>query len=86
MAVQIVTTEDLHTFKIELINEIKQILNEKTNAPKKWLKSSEVRKMLNISTGTLQTLRVNGSLPCTKVGGTNYFSLSDIELLMKNDK
>lgn len=86
MAVQIVTTEDLHTFKIELINEIKQILNEKTNAPKKWLKSSEVRKMLNISTGTLQSLRVNGSLPCTKVGGTNYFSLSDIELLMKNDK
>lgn len=86
MAVQIVTTEDLHTFKIELINEIKQILNEKTNAPKKWLKSSEVRKILNISTGTLQTLRVNGSLPCTKVGGTNYFSLTDIELLMKNDK
>lgn len=86
MAVQIVTTEDLHTFKIELINEIKQILNEKTNAPKKWLKSSEVRKMLNISTGTLQSLRVNGSLPCTKVGGTNYFSLTDIELLMKNDK
>ncbi len=86
MAVQIVTTEDLHTFKIELINEIKQILNEKTNTPKKWLKSSEVRKILNISTGTLQTLRVNGSLPCTKVGGTNYFSLTDIELLMKNDK
>ena len=74
MAVQIVTTEDLHTFKIELINEIKQILNEKTNAPKKWLKSSEVRKMLNSSTGTLQSLRVNGSLPCTKVGGTTFQS------------
>ncbi len=60
MPAQIITTDDLREFKIELLDEISKLLEEsKELKPKKWLKSTEVRKLLNISPGTLQTLRIN---------------------------
>lgn len=87
MSAQIITTDDLREFKIELLNEITKLLEDKKEtSTKKWLKSSEVRKILNMSPGTLQTLRVNGTLPFTKVGGTNYYNLNDIEKLLSNNK
>lgn len=87
MSLQIITTNDLREFKIELLDEIRIILSEEKNATsKKWLKSNEVRKLLNISPGTLQTLRVNGTLPYTKIGGTNYYNQTDIEKLLSQKK
>lgn len=87
MSAQIITTDDLREFKIELLDEIRSIVSEqKTAVSKKWLKSIEVRKLLNISPGTLQTLRINGTLPFTKIGGTNYYSLTDIEKLLSKNK
>lgn len=83
MSAQIITTEDLKEFKIELLQDIKDLLKEQQNPIiKKWLKSVEVRKLLNISPGTLQTLRINGTLPHTKIGGTNYYNFTDIEKLL----
>jgi hypothetical protein len=83
MSLQVLTTNDLQEFKIELLEEIRNILTEqKSVTSKKWLKSIEVRKLLNISPGTLQTLRINGTLPFTKIGGTNYYNYTDIEKLL----
>jgi hypothetical protein len=80
MATEIITVEDLQTFKSELINDIKVLLKEQTGQPvKKWLKSYEVRKLLNISPGTLQNLRINGTLPYTKIGGVMYYDYADIQ-------
>lgn len=39
--------------------------------------------MLKISPGTLQNLRVNGTLRFTKIGGIIYYSYEDIELLLE---
>jgi hypothetical protein len=87
MSAQIITTEDLKEFKTELIQDIKDLLKEQQNpVTKKWLKSVEVRKLLNISPGTLQTLRINGTLPFTKIGGTNYYNFTDIEKLLSKNK
>jgi hypothetical protein len=87
MPTQIITTDDLREFKIELLDEIRNIVSEQKSATtKKWLKSIEVRKLLNISPGTLQTLRINGTLPYTKIGGTNYYNLTDIEKLLSKNK
>jgi len=87
MPAQIITTDDLREFKIELLEEIRNLFNERKELKsKKWLKSCEVRKMLNISPGTLQTLRINGTLPYTKIGGTMYYSLNDIEKLLSQNK
>jgi hypothetical protein len=87
MSAQIITPDDLREFKIELLDEIRNIVSEQKSATtKKWLKSVEVRKLLNISPGTLQTLRINGTLPFTKIGGTNYYNLTDIEKLLSKNK
>lgn len=86
MPAQIITTDDLRDFKVELLDEIRTLISEqKTPATKKWLKSAEVRRLLNISPGTLQTLRLNGSLPYTKIGGIHFYNSSDIEVLLSEN-
>ena len=52
MAVQIITIEDLNEFRSLLLNDIKEIIQSKPQQTKQWLKSKEVRKLLNISPGT----------------------------------
>jgi hypothetical protein len=86
MGTSIVTTEDLREFKMELLDDIKQLLQDHDgSAKKKWLKSNEVRELLGISPGTLQNLRINGTLPYTKIGGVLYYEYHEImELLERN--
>lgn len=86
MGATIITTEDLKEFKTELLNDIKQLLNNQSgHQTKQWLKSPEVRELLGISPGTLQNLRINGTLPYTKVGGVLYYDQKEItQLLEKN--
>lgn len=87
MAATIITTDDLREFKIELLEEIKTMLTEGSGAEtKKWLKSSEVRKLLKISPGTLQNLRVNGNLPYTKIGGVIFYEYSDLLTMLQDNK
>jgi hypothetical protein len=87
MAASIITTEDLYEFKIELLQEIKKMFQSaESNNNKKWLKSKEVIKLLNISPGTLQNLRINGTLTYTKIGGTIYYENQDIDKLLEKNK
>lgn len=83
MALEIITKEDLEIFKIELISEIKNLFHFKTTQQKLWLRSAEVKTLLRISSGTLQNLRVNGTLRFSKIGGTIYYNYQDIEKLME---
>ncbi|MBT2561360.1 helix-turn-helix domain-containing protein [Pedobacter sp. ISL-68] len=85
MIVEIITKDDLRQFKAELLNGIKDIVKPQEKA-KEWLKSAEVRKMLNISPGTLQNLRINGTLRYTKIGGMMYYKLEDITRLLEGDQ
>lgn len=79
MPTEIVTTDDLREFKIELLDELKKILKEHRGQPaKKWLKSYEVRELLGISPGTLQSMRSNGTIPYTKIGGVMFYDYEDI--------
>jgi len=87
MASEIITLEDLQDFKAELINDIRRIIKETSGQPtKKWLKSYDVREILNISPGTLQNLRINGTLPYTKIGGVMYYDYSDIQNVLERNK
>ena len=86
MPAEIVTTDDLRDFKSDLIDEIKKILDEYHGLPtKKWLKSHEVKTLLGISSSTLQTLRVNGTIAYTKLGGVIFYESKEIlNVLVKN--
>lgn len=88
MATEILTKDDLIDFKTELFEELKTILKGKgvNLQQKEWLKSYEVRKMLGISPGTLQNLRINGSLSYTRIGGLMYYKYDDIQKMMDENK
>jgi len=86
MAVQIITIEDLNEFRSLLLNDLKEFIQPQSQQIKQWLKSNEVRKLLNISPGTLQNLRINGILTYTKIGGIMYYSYSDIEKVLNGNK
>ncbi len=84
VSVEIITKEDLLEFKSELISEIKKFLKPVSQSQsKQWLKSAEVQKLLNISSGTLQNLRINGTLRYTKIGGIMYYKSADIDSLLE---
>jgi hypothetical protein len=84
---QLVTLGDLEEFKDDLLLSIKAIIQSHAPQPvKKWLKSYEVKKILNISTGTLQNLRSNGTLPHTKIGGLIYYDAELINKVMAGQK
>jgi hypothetical protein len=86
MAVEIITRDDLNEFRSLLLTDLKEMLNAKPQQLKQWLKSGEVRKLLNISPGTLQNLRINGTLTYTKIGGIMYYNHSDIDKLLNGNK
>jgi len=87
MAATIITQEDLKEFKSELLEDIKAIINHQSGfTPKKWLKSPEVRELLSISPGTLQNLRINGTLPFTKIGGVIYYDYDEIQKIMQQNR
>ena len=83
MPTSILTTDDLREFKMELLDDIKTLLaKQATGKLKKYLKTAEVMEMLQVSSGTLQTLRINGTLPYTKIGGIIYFDSEEIQSVM----
>lgn len=85
MAAEIITKEDLQEFGQQLLNQIKGLLGQAIEEPKKWLKSYQVKNMLKISDNTLQTLRDNGTIPFTKIGGILYYSIDDINRVLSGE-
>ncbi len=84
---QLITIKDLNTFKSELLVEIKEILHDPEHSThQKWLRSRDVRKLLGISPGTLQNMRINGSLPYTKVGGVIFYQWNDIDAMIESNR
>lgn len=86
MAIEVLTKEDLNEFRHLLLNDFKELLKSNPQQTKQWLKSKEVRKLLNISPGTLQTLRINKTLSYTKIGGILYYDNADIDKLLSANK
>ena len=86
MAIEVVTKEDLQQFRIQLLNDLKLMLEpQETRLAKPWLRNGEVRRLLNISPATIQRLRIAGKLRSTKIGGIHYYRYEDIEKLLNSD-
>lgn len=84
---QLITQGDLDQFKTDLLHELVDIIRPAQQVQtKSWLKSSEVRKLLGISPGTLQNLRVKGRLQFSKIGGIIYYKQEDIFKLLEGSK
>jgi hypothetical protein len=85
---QILTLGDLVEFKEDMLQEVKRAMKECVSGSpgKRWLKSAEVKKLLGISHGFLQSLRDSGVLPFTKIGGSIYYDYEDITFMMSANK
>lgn len=82
-----ITKDDLRQLHLLLLADIKEILavnkSPEPNLAPEWIKSSKVRKLLDISPGTLQTLRISGKLSYRRIGGSYYYGKADLENLFK---
>jgi hypothetical protein len=90
MAIEIITPEDLERFGEKLTENIKAIIQDNNQPIKQeettWIKSHHVQRMLGISPGTLQTLRINGTIPYTKVGGVIFYDKGEITKVLESNK
>ncbi|MBW8244270.1 DNA-binding protein [Muricauda oceani] len=83
MGANIITQEDLQEFKVELLKEIEGLLIQYLGErPKKWLRTHEVTEMFQISAGTLQNLRSNGTLAYSKLGNILYYDAEHIQRVL----
>lgn len=78
-----VTKDDLRQFGLLLINDIREIVenakkDEKNDIHPEWLKSRAVRKLMDMSPGSLQNLRITGKVRFKKVLGSYYYNKTDL--------
>lgn len=67
----------------KFVSRIDEIYAKHNKKVSKWLDSSEVCQLLNISKRTLQTYRENGTLPYARINHKMFYKSSDIEQLFK---
>jgi hypothetical protein len=79
---QPITKRDLLNLSNVILSEIKEMVGQQEQ-PAQWLKSSEVRKLLKISPGTLQNLRINGTLNYKRIGGIIFYKYNDINKMLE---
>lgn len=85
------TKEDLRQFGMVLLDKLATML--KNQAAEKnviltpeWIKTKCVRKMLDISPGSVQNLRVEGKVRYKKVLGSYYYNRADLQKLFGDEK
>lgn len=85
MTYEIITHEDLQKFRLQLLEDLTRIMSGtvQPQSTKEWLRSSDMRRMLGISHGTLQNLRIKNILPHRKIGGLMYYKYQDILRLLE---
>lgn len=84
---QLVTLADLERFKDQMLHELQRMLKSGGSVQtKQWLKSREVRKLLDISPGKLHLLRANRQLGFMRIGGVIYYDRDDIEKMFERFK
>ncbi|PWH86764.1 helix-turn-helix domain-containing protein [Brumimicrobium oceani] len=91
MNISIVTQEDLQELKEFFVESVGTMLKDHLKNHNQLndivlLKSHQVQRMLGISPGTLQNMRVNGTLPFSKVGGVIFYDKQDILNIIDDNK
>ncbi|MCG2462041.1 helix-turn-helix domain-containing protein, partial [Flavobacteriaceae bacterium F89] len=75
-------------FKMELFEEIHQLfaIEKSKKRPSNWIKSSQVKRILRISHGTLQNLRNSKIIPYYPVGGIIFYDLEEINQILVDSR
>jgi hypothetical protein len=74
-----ITKDDLRQFSLLIIDEIKKLKQEpEKEKDLEWLKSRAARKLLSMSAGSLQNLRITGKVRFKKIMGSYYYNRADL--------
>lgn len=77
----------LHELKGEIVDEVKHVVRENRKPDlTKWVKSARVKALLGVSHGKLQSMRDTGIISYTKIGGTLYYNMDDINDMMRKNQ
>ncbi|WP_229221322.1 helix-turn-helix domain-containing protein [Dyadobacter endophyticus] len=81
---QLVALADLEKFKEQMLSEMRRLLSGGgAQLSKQWLKSREVRKLLDVSPGKLHAMRVSRQLSYMRIGGVIYYDRADIDKMFE---
>lgn len=78
---EIATKSDMQEILVA-INNLQNAISNKT-ADQQYLRSADVRKILNISSSTLQRLRISGALTAKKINGTWFYKKEIIDKMLE---
>ena len=76
--------QEFDSFKEELLSQIQKL--QSVSIQNTWLRSKNVRKMLCISDSTLQTMRINGTIPSYKLGTSWFYRHDEIVAALEANK
>lgn len=86
MPLETITKDDLEAFRRSLLNDIQDLLANNKPESKEWLRCADVRRLLKVSTGTVQNLRISGKLKSRKIGSIHFYKLTDIENMLSGKR
>lgn len=73
--------DDLTQLKetIRLLEEQVQLLISEKSLGKRWLRTEELAEYLSLSQSQIHNLKVDGTITCKKLRGTNYYDKEQID-------
>lgn len=85
-----VTKDDLRQFGLLLLDKMRNVIREAAHAKNdlsdnEWMKSKAVRKLLDISAGSVQNLRLTKKVRFKKVLGSYYYNKEDLKKLFSDE-
>ncbi|WP_125720989.1 MerR family transcriptional regulator [Flavobacterium ustbae] len=85
------TKDDLRQFGLMLTESMRTLISQaippvKDTTESLWIKSKSVRKLLDISAGSVQNLRISKKVRFKKVLGSYYYNKEDLQKLFDDEK
>lgn len=84
-----ITKDDLRQFGLMLTDTMRTVVAEavhsKSDTESVWLRSKAVRRLLDISAGSVQNLRTSEKVRFKKVLGSYYYNKEDLLNLFKDE-
>lgn len=77
---EIATKADIQEI-LKAIQELKTVNERKSHNPE-FLRSADVRKLLKISDGSLQRMRISHPIIAKKINGTWFYNYSNLKKIM----
>ncbi|MBC5838146.1 DNA-binding protein [Flavobacterium muglaense] len=86
-----VTKEDLRQFGLELLGNIGTLMTQTREVQNEiveqdWIKSKQVRLLMNMSPGSIQNLRVTQKVRYKKILGSYYYNKVDLLKLFTDER